>query len=156
MIVHIMSVFIFLNPGCNVQGYLKGVGSVKAHSVSSVLRKAGHILSHVISAFAICSFSFTVPALQPEVTRCLPACRQFRMHSFWQKEATKAVPGCILLLPGCDLLPGWPGCLGSHAITKIAITIQVKSLQQIFSRRRSILFSTKNMRGPCMHTCFFR
>lgn len=59
---------------------LREVLSVKAHSVLSVLRKAGDVLSPVISAFAIGSFSHPVPALQQAVTRCFPACRKFRIY----------------------------------------------------------------------------
>jgi len=149
----------FPNPARDVRGYLKRVGSGQAPSASSVLRKAGDVLSHINSAFAMPSFLSPVPALQQAVTRSFPACRQFGIHFLWQKEAMKAVPDCFLLLPDCNLLPwqwGWPGCLGSHAITKIAVTIQVKKTQHIFSRRRSFLFSTWNMRGPHMHSCFLK
>lgn len=87
----------FPSLGRDVWGYLKGVGSVKAHSVSSVLRKAGDVLSHVISVFAICSFLSPVPALQQVVMRSFPACRQLRIHFLWQKEATKAVLAAVSL-----------------------------------------------------------
>lgn len=76
----------------------------------------------------MCSFSSPVPALQQVVKRCFPACRQFRIHFLWHKEATKAVQKkCSLLLPIRNFVVLAVGLAwGSHAVTKITITIQVK------------------------------
>lgn len=77
--------------------------------MSSVLRKAGDISSHITSAFAVHNLLPQPWLCREEAHPC------HHTHFIWQKEAKKEAPGCSVLLSSCDCaasglaqLPGEP------------------------------------------------
>lgn len=59
-----------------------------------------------------------------------------------RKRQRRKLLDALFCSPVVTVLPaGWPSCLGSHTEMKIARIIHVKKIKNVFSRRRSFLFS---------------